>query len=148
MKKLVQAVLKHENLEPNQTPFRITDDDAKLPKGKRKMREWTSMFDKTIKTRLNPNAKKSKGRENFIYTEKAEDVEPAVHEQFRLYAEREPDITVEGAVRKFDQTGADGKLKFLSKEGIDTKKKLKDLEVEEDGAEMKRQFKARTGLAE
>ena len=102
------------------------------------------MYDDTIKTKLNPKAKKSKGRENFLYTEKPEDVKPAVEEQFRRYGERKKDITVEEAVKTFDQTGAEGKLKYLKQNGIDPKSKLgehilsrKDKEL---GDEMKRQL--------
>ena len=113
----VDLIIKHEGLEPNQTPFRITDP---------KMSKWTSMFDDTIKLKLNPKASKSKGRENFLYTEKPEDVQRGVEEQFKRYKKRKAGISVEDAVKIFDQSGSDGKLKFLKKQGIDTKKKLDD----------------------
>lgn len=127
-KKFVKKVIEHEGLEPNQTPFRITNP---------KMGKWTSMFDNTRKIKLNPNAKKSKGREKFLYTEKAEDVEPAVAEQFSRYQGRKKDITVEEAVRTFDHTGADGKLEYLKKSGIDRKAKLADLRSQDDEEESK-----------
>lgn len=131
-KTFIKKTIEHEGLEPNQTPFRITSE---------KMRNWTSMFDDTIKTKLNPKAKKSKGRENFLYVEKKEDVEPAVSEQFSRYEKRKPDITVDEAVRTFDQTGAEGKLKYLEENGIKRKTKIKDLKYQDElGDEMVRQL--------
>lgn len=114
-KNFIDLIMQHEDLEPGQTPFRITSP---------KMAEWTSMFDDSIKLKLNPKAKKSKGRENFLYTENPEDVKSGVEEQFRRYRQRNPEITVEDAIKIFDQTGAKGKLKFLKDNGIDTQKKL------------------------
>jgi hypothetical protein len=111
----VGGVIAHEGLEPFQTPFRITND---------KMKKWVSMFDNTLKIKLNPKAQKGKGRQNFLYLENQEDLIPAVTEQFRRYMERKPDITIEDAVRKFDQTGANGKLQFLQAQGIDTNQPL------------------------
>lgn len=126
-KKFTSLIMQHEGLEPGQTPFRITD---------KSMKNWTSMFDDTIKTRLNPKAKKSPGRENFLYTQKPEDVEPAVREQFRRYDKRKKGISVEDAVRTFDQTGADGKLDYLKKNGIDPKSRLADHLKDEDEDEI------------
>lgn len=139
MSKFIDSIIEHEGVKGNQTPFRITDP---------KMRKWVSMFDKTNKIELDPNAKKAPGTENFLYTKRPEDVKPAVAEQFRLYAEREPGITVERAVRKFDQTGADGKLKFLEGRGISRKARLQDLndDGQIDGKDMARQFKAMKGI--
>jgi len=128
-------VMAHENLQPNQTPFRITG---------KKMAGWTSMFDDTIKIPLDPKAKKAKGTENFLYTKQPGHVKPAVEEQFRRYGERKKDITVDEAVRIFDQTGAEGKLKYLKKNGIDPKSKLGEhilsRSQKEIGDEMKRQL--------
>ena len=124
-KKFIKKVIEHEGLEPYQTPFRINKDNPK-------MKDWTSMFDDTIKTKLNPKAKKSKGRENFLYAEKKEDVEPAVTEQFDRYHKRKKDITIEDAIKIFDQTGAEDKLKFLEKDGIKRKSKISDLKNQDD----------------
>jgi len=121
---LTEFVMKHEGLEAKQTPFRITNPD---------MSKWSSMFDDTIKLELDPNAQKSKGRENFLYLKRQEDLLPAISEQFRRYAQNPsnyglPDNpTIEDAVRKFDQTGADGKLEFLEQNGIDTQQPLENL---------------------
>lgn len=112
---LAQHIIQHEGLLPNQTPFRITDPT---------MNKWVSMFDSTNKIMLNPNIKKPKGRENFLYTMNPEDVHPAVMEQLRLYATRDPSITLEKAMKTFDQTGSKGKLKFLQAQGYDTKAPL------------------------
>lgn len=114
----VKAVIEHEGLEPGQTPFRITSPG---------MKNWTSMFDNTIRVKLNPGAVKSKGRENFLYTQNPQDVNAAVAEQFKRYAQRNPKISVSDAVRTFDQTGAAGKLQYLAKKGIDTRAQLQQL---------------------
>lgn len=116
--------MQHEGLEPNQTPFRITSPD---------MGKWTSMFDDTIGIQLDPDAKKGKGRQNFLYLKNQSDLLPAISEQFRRYAENPkkyklPMIpTVSDAVRKFDQSGADGKLSFLQSRGIDSEQPLINL---------------------
>ena len=134
-KDFTDYIIEHEGLKPNQTPFRITSP---------KMGKWTSMYDDTIRTELDPNAKKAKGTENFLYTKRPQDVKPAVEEQFRRYSERKKDITVDEAVRKFDQTGAEGKLAYLKKNGINPKSKLGDhimsREQKEIGDEMTRQL--------
>jgi len=114
----VQAVIAHEGLEPGQTPFRITSPG---------MANWTSMFDDTIKVRLNPKAKKSKGRENFLYVQNQADVAPAVAEQFKRYSKRNPGISISDAVRIFDQTGAAGKLQYLQSKGFNPKTQLQQL---------------------
>lgn len=112
---LINAILQHENLEPLQTPFRITDP---------KMAEWTSMFDSTTPIALNPSATKSKGREKFLYLQNQADLEPAVQEQFNRYLKRNPEITIQDAIKIFDQSGAAGKLKFLQGKGFDPAAKL------------------------
>ena len=120
----IDLVLKHEGLAPGQTPFRITDPS---------MKKWTSMFDDTIKVKLNPQAAKKPGTENFLYTERPEDVPPAVTEQFRRYNAKPKkyalpeNVTIEQAVRLFDQSGADGKIKYLRQFGVDPSIPLKTL---------------------
>lgn len=111
-------IIQHEGLVPFQTPFRITSDD---------MAKWVSMFDDTIGIQLDPNFKKPKDRQNFLFLKNKDDVFPAVQEQFRRFSERQPGITVEDAVRIFDQTGADGKLNFLKQHGIKGDAKLETL---------------------
>jgi len=117
---LGQNVVAHEGLSPFQTPFRITSD---------KMREWNTIHGFSI----NKNVIPPKGRENFIYLQKQEDVLPAVIAQFKNYAVNPKKYglpenpTIEDAIRTFDQTGAKGKLAFLKKNNIDIKTRLKEL---------------------
>lgn len=121
---LTRLIMNHEGLEPLQTPFRITSP---------KMKKWTSMFDDSIKIELDPRAKKGKGRENFLYLKRQEDLLPAIEEQFRRYANNPskyglPDnVTVAEAVQKFDQTGAANKIQFLEENEIDTSQPLINL---------------------
>jgi len=113
------VIIQHEGLEPYQTPFKITDP---------KMAKWTSMFDDTMKFKLNPKAKKGAKRQNFLYAVNQADIAPAIIEQFRRYSVRNPNITIANALKIFDQTGAKGKIEHMEKVGgIDTKSKLKDL---------------------
>jgi hypothetical protein len=114
---LINSILEHENLASGQTPFRITNP---------KMAKWTSMFDDTLRSPLDPNAKKPKGRENFLYVPEGMEanVPGMVREQFRRYEARNPSITLEKAVKIFDQTGADSKLSFLKERGYDPKDRL------------------------
>ena len=120
---LTQLVMEHEGLEPFQTPFRITSD---------KMGKWKTMFDDTIKLELDPNAKKGKGRQKFLYLKNQEDLLPAISEQFRRYSANPKQYglsetpTIEEAIRKFDQTGADGKIKFLEENGLNTSRLLEE----------------------
>ncbi len=116
--RFANLIIRHEGLVPLQTPFRITDDS---------MRRWVSMFDDTLKVALDPNAKKPKGRENFLFLKNQADLLPAVMEQFRLYAFRNPNITIGDAVRVFDQTGSKGKLKFLREQGFPEEQTLAEL---------------------
>jgi hypothetical protein len=138
MPDFTDIILKHENLEPKQTPFRITDPS---------MKKWVSMFDDTMKLKLDPKAKKSEGREEFLYLQNQEDLKPAVTEQFRRYYTNprkyklSKDVSVAEAVRKFDQTGADGKIEYLKQNGIDTSKPLREMFPEAALAqEVKRQM--------
>jgi hypothetical protein len=125
-------VIKQEGLKPLQTPFPITS---------KKMGNWTSMFDDTIKIKLDPKAKKAPKTEGFLYLQKQEDLKPAVVEQFRRYQARDPEITIDKAVRIFDQSNPDGKIKYLKQNGIDTDQKLRNLyEKKELEQEVKRQM--------
>lgn len=119
-KRLIPDILEHEDLVPDQTPFRITGG---------KMANWTSMFDSTLHSPLDPKYVKPAGRENFLFVPKGTGaaVQGMVQEQFRRYAERNPDITLAQAVKTFDQTGAAGKLSFLKQRGYDPKEKLSKL---------------------
>jgi hypothetical protein len=138
----VKTVLKHEDLEPFQTPFRITDDDKDYSKSKkRRMREWTSMYDDTIKVRLNPKAKKAPKRENFLYLERQEDLEPAVAEQFRRYHQANPNISVKEAVKIFDKSNPKGKMKFLQEHGLDPNTKLSEIINSDKIAEVEKEIK-------
>jgi len=118
LKHFGRSIVEHEGLEPYQTPFRIT---------KPSMAKWTSMFDDTMKFKLNPNAKKGNLRQNFLYAVNQDDIQPAVIEQFRRYSERNPDISIADAIRIFDQTGAKGKIEYIKKQGISPKAKLSQL---------------------
>jgi len=112
---LAALITQHEGLAKNQTPFRITDPS---------MEKWTSMFDSTIKAPLDTEAKKPKGRENFLFVPEGGDVPGMVQEQMRRYSERNPKWDLQQGIEKFDQTGAAGKLKFLAEEGHEGKRPL------------------------
>lgn len=119
MADFVDHVVKHEGLEEGQTPFRITSDA---------MGKWSTIHG----FKIDHKRVKPKERKNFIYLENAADVKPAVRKQFENYQKTPkkynlPDNpTVEDAVRVFDQTGADGKLKYLEKNGIKRGDPLED----------------------
>ena len=123
MPDFIDLTIQHEGLEPFQTPFKITSEA---------MRGWDTIHGFKIDKKIKP----SKGRENFIYLENQENLKPAVRQQFINYATKpesfeglkgKKNITVADAVRVFDQTGAEGKLKFLQQKGIDTNMLLNDL---------------------
>lgn len=116
--KFIDLILEHEGLEEFQTPFRIMSP---------KMGRWVSMFDDTIKIRLNPDAVKSPGREKFLYTVNAQDVKRAVEEQFRRYARLHPTMTIADTVKIFDQTGSKTKNRFLEFNDVDTTQILADI---------------------
>jgi hypothetical protein len=124
LQQITQFIIKHEGLEPNQTPIRITNP---------KMSKWTSIYDDTIKIQLDPNAAKGKGRQNFLYLKNQEDLVPLITEQFRRYSEKPAKYglpenpTLEQAIRVFDQTGADNKISYIQKMGIDPNTPLKNL---------------------
>ena len=116
----IDLIIQHEGLEPYQTPFKITSEE---------MRNW-----KTIHGyKINQKAKPSKGRENFIYLEKQEELKPSVEQQFTNYVLKPKEFglkenpTLAEAVKVFDQTGAEGKIKFLKDNGIDVNKSLLDI---------------------
>ena len=114
-KNFTDLVIEHEDLVPFQTPFRITSDG---------MGKWVSMFDDTLTVQLDPAFNKPEDRKNFLFLKNQDDLSPAVEEQFRRYAERNPGISITDAIRIFDQTGADGKIDFLKKRGINTDAQL------------------------
>ena len=98
--------------------------------------------------KIDKKAAKSKGRENFFYLKNADEVKPAVEKQFKNYYQvpakysLPSNPTVEQAVRKFDQTGADGKLKMLKDNGIDVNQPLANVFTQTDlERELDRQFK-------
>lgn len=115
----VEAIVAHEGLMPNQTPFRITSPQ---------MRAWTSMFDSTIRAPLDPNYPKPKGRENFLFVPEGQggEVPYMVQEQFGRYLQRNPEITLAEAIRVFDQSGAAGKEAYLKGKGYFGEKKLRE----------------------
>jgi hypothetical protein len=103
---LVPHILHHEGLIDRQTPFRYTSDA---------MREWNTIHGFPIDRSGNvPN-----NRRNFIFLQRQEHVPMAVRAQFANYSNRphayglQGNPTVEQAIRVFDQTGADGKLRYL-----------------------------------
>ena len=127
---LSNNIMMHEGLEPLQLPFRITSPE---------MGKWSSMFDDEVggKLKLNAKAIKAPGREKFLYVTKQEDVLRGISIQFKRYATHKNyeewrlkhggEPTIADAVKLFDQTGADGKLTYLQKSGIDTNTKLKEI---------------------
>ena len=112
-KALIDAVLQHEDLIPDQTPFRITKENPGMAK-------WVSMFDKTMLSRLDPNYPKPWKRRNFLFVPKGEGhrVPGMVQEQFRLYHSRNPKWTLGQAIAKFDHSGPDDKNKYLARSGF------------------------------
>lgn len=121
---LVSQVIQHEGLAPFQTPFRITHPS---------MNKWTSMFDDTIKLPLDKKTPKPKGRENFLFVKKQEDVPKGINEWFKRRAVNpkkygmSKDVTIAEAMAQFDQSGLAGKLLFLTKSGVDINTKLKEI---------------------
>lgn len=118
---LIKNILIHEDLLPFQTPFRITNFS---------MNNWKTILGYTISH--NP---KPEGRTNFIFLTNQEDVFKSVKQQFLNYNYNPdkygigPDPTIEQAIRLFDQTGSDGKIKFLKEkiQDFDETKPLEDL---------------------
>ena len=100
---LAKEIINHEDLIPFQTPFRIDEEGE--------MRKWRNIHGFKIDWVKNKNAPSS--RRNFIFLKSQEDLLPAVVAQFRSYQRK--GLNLEKAIRKFDQTGADGKIEFLKK---------------------------------
>lgn len=116
---IVNLIIKHEGLLPKQTPFRITNPE---------MKKWTTIHG----FKIDNTTPKPKGRENFIFLANAEDVPKAIKKQLMNYANKpsryglnhEPSL--KEALSIFDQTGVQGKLKFLIEQlpTLDITKKL------------------------
>ena len=107
----VSVIIQHENPIPKQTPFRITNE---------KMRNWntihgfpTDRFNPSYQERVKLN------RQNFIFVKNPQHVFPAVVIQLKKYVanpakyELPPNPTIKDAIYKFDQTGANGKIKYI-----------------------------------
>lgn len=110
---LVDAILYHEGVIPFQTPLKYSTD----PTLRAKMMKWNTVHgcevDKTIK----------KGnRKNFFFLKRQEDVPLVVKRQFIKYVTNPSQFslpknaTIGQLIRYFDQSGADGKIKFLRDE--------------------------------
>jgi len=135
----VSLILKHENLLPRQTPFRITNED---------MKNWDTIYgfeiDKTmdqerddlrkqieiLKTRNDKSSKKIllklearlrkyENAKNFIFLKNDSDVRPAVRKLFERYYQNSGKFklpnnpTVRQSIKKFDQSGSEGKVSFM-----------------------------------
>ena len=121
---LTTLLIKHEGLEPGQTPFRITSP---------KMKQWKTIHGFPV----NAKAKPSKGRENFLYVD-PKNVAPAIQAQLGLYHNFSGDYglnenpTIGDALKVFDQSGYKGKMSFLKKNGVDPTQTIqKALELEQ-----------------
>lgn len=107
--RVIKVLLEHENLLPGQTPFRITNP---------KMRKWEHIMG----FHINKNPKAPLSRKNFLYLKNPSEVPIAVKKLLTNYS-RNPsqyglsqNPSLAEALRKFDQTGAGGKLAFLKSE--------------------------------
>lgn len=118
---IVAHMLKHENLLPHQTPFRITNKE---------MRRWNKIMGFPVNKQ--PNAPPN--RKNFIFLKNHQDVVPAVTKLLENYA-NDPgryglpnNPTLRQAIKKFDQTNSIYKIKFLKEEipHLNIDKPLKD----------------------
>jgi len=105
---LVNAILKHENLIPGQTPFRYTNPQ---------MREWNTIHGFEIdKTSPRP-----RNRKNFIFLKNHDEVPQSVKTQFKKYSlypqnyGLKPNPTLKEGIEVFDQTGSIGKITYLKK---------------------------------
>lgn len=114
---VIDSVLKHENLLPGQTPFRITSP---------KMRQWNSIYGYKINKK--PDAPSI--RTNFLFLKNPSDVPKAVKALFYKYKSNpgryglSNKSTLKQVLEVFDQSGAAGKMAFLKKEipGLDVNK--------------------------
>ena len=106
LNQFANLIMKHEGLEAGQTPFRITSPE---------MRTWHKILGFPIAK----TPAKSEGRNNFIYLENPSDVPKAIIAQFQSYASNptkyglSADATLGDAIKKFDQSGAHGKMEYL-----------------------------------
>lgn len=122
----LNLIYKSEGLEPNQTPFRYTNNT---------MRNWNSIHGFPV----NKNAIKGDKRQNFIYLQNNDDVLPAIKKQWMNYQTNPKQYglndksTLGDALKVFDQTGSSTKFKMLKDSGIDTNILLKDYKFKEGG---------------
>jgi len=105
---LVNEILKHENLIPGQTPFRITNPQ---------MREWNTIHGFEIdKTSPRPE-----NRKNFFFLKNHDEIPQSVKIQFKKYSlypqdyGLKPNPTLKEGIEVFDQTGSAGKITYLKK---------------------------------
>jgi hypothetical protein len=106
---LIKLIVQHEGLVRGQTPFKITSPEI----GK-----WTTIHG----FKIDRNAKKPSDRKNFIFLKNPDEVPKAVEKQFVKYATNPSkyglpsNVTLKGAISKFDQTGANDKIAFIKKQ--------------------------------
>ena len=124
---IIELIIEHEGLVPNQTPFRIVNDI---------MANWDHIFGYEI----DKSIIKPKGRENFIFLKNLGDVFLSVRHQFYNYSINpgryglKEDCNIVEAIRLFDQSGANGKIVFLKSrisdfdENIELRKLFNDKE--------------------
>lgn len=119
---IIAHILEHENLLPKQTPFRITNP---------KMREWNHIYGFDIDRNT---ANVPPNRRNFIFLKNPEDVQKAVRILFNKYKsvprkyKLPANPSLKDAIKKFDQTGATGKIEELKRKmpGINMDAPLSD----------------------
>jgi len=119
---IIDTVLEHEGLLPGQTPFRITNKN---------MRNW----DRFLGFPINKKPQAPSNRKNFLFFKNPEHVKPAVKQQLQRYVENPKQFglsrnpTLEEALRKFDQTNVNAKIRYLKSEipNLDIRTPLKDL---------------------
>lgn len=106
---VVKHMVDHEGLVPHQTPFKITNPE---------MRKWTRIMGFPV----NKHPKAPRDRRNFFYLKNHQDVIPAVTKLLESYANNPekynlPDNpTLRQAIRKFDQTNATHKIRYLKEQ--------------------------------
>jgi len=103
---LISVVMIHEGLVEGQTPFRYTSES---------MRGWNNIHGFEI-----DKTPRSDKRRNFIFLKNPQDVPLAIKAQFAKYVKSPNKYgwdhipSLGEALAKFDQTGVEGKKKFLS----------------------------------
>ncbi len=118
---LTEATFATEGLSPGQTPLRITSE---------KMRNWDTIQG----VKIDKKAKKPKGRENFFFVA-PDDVEKVIRRQWERYIKAPEDFgltkesTLEDVIKVFDQQHPENKIKTLQNLGVDTKQRLKDINL-------------------